>query len=134
MKCSGGHLVRLAGFLAAASLLAIPASASAAPVSCSKFVIGRANSTAYPHFRLPARGSVNGASCSTLRRIAKRLHRGAYDIPDDAGAIAPDWGEVFRIDDRGRTWSCRLQNRGGSGPSYAVRCRSRSAALTWRTG
>ena len=101
---------------------------------CATFIVGEANSTAYPDQRLPARGIARGASCVTLRRIARRLNDGTYPVPAYAPAPAPRWGRYFPVHDGGRRWSCQLQNRGASGPSYAVRCRSGSARLDWNTG
>lgn len=115
------------------ALLAGPTWA-AAGTSCGRFVIGEANSTSYADGELPARGVATRTSCVTLKRIARRLHDGTYPVPDGAGRPAPGWGEAFTVRDRGRRWSCRLQNIGASGPSYAMRCKRRAAALRWTTG
>jgi hypothetical protein len=95
--------------------------------------IATADSTAYPHHQLPARGVASGASCSTLRRIARRLNSGTYPIPLDAGAKG-HYGRPFAVHDRGKRWSCRFEAIGGSGPTYAIRCASGAARLSWRTG
>src|SRR3954463_6229211 len=70
-------------------------SAQAAKKTCGRFIVGRANSSAYRNFRLPARGTADGSSCVTLRRIARRLHTGRYKLPNRAFANAPKWGPVF---------------------------------------
>lgn len=124
--------------LAAAVAIALVASASASTsgklVPCGKFIIGKANSTAYSGGKLPAHGSEQGSSCKTLKRIARRLHSGKYPIPKGSGAPAPRYGKVFYIVDRQRQWGCRLQNRGASGPTYAIKCSSSAARLRWHTG
>jgi hypothetical protein len=125
--------------LIAAGLPAVP-SAGARPSastakSCSRFIVGKANTTRYRRFRLPARGTVSRASCVTLRRIARRMHTGKYKVPAKAIVPAPRWGRPVRVRDGRRRWSCRLQSRGDSGPKYAVRCSSRGGhRLRWRTG
>lgn len=111
------------------------ASDASAAGSCGSFVVGEANSTAYADRELPARGTAQRASCVTLKRIARRMHDGTYPVPSKAGAPAPDYGAPFAVRDRGKRWSCRLQNRGASGPSYAVRCtRPSGSRLRWSTG
>lgn len=101
---------------------------------CGRFVIGKANSTAYARLRLPARGSVTSASCTTLRGIARRLHDGTYRLPSSAFARAPQWGIPAPVRHAGVTWNCRVQNVGMSGPSYRVRCARNRALMTWATG
>jgi len=122
----------------AAALLCATATATAGATAgshkCARFIVGRANSTAYPHMQLPARGTASGASCATLRRIARGLNNGAYRVPSHAGAQAPAYGRPFKITDRGRQWRCRVQDIGLSGPTYAVKCTSASAALRWQVG
>jgi hypothetical protein len=125
---------RTLGVISAALVLAWTAIATAATShTCHTFVIGPANSTAYPRHQLPARGVASGASCSTLRRIARRLNSGTYPIPLDAGAKG-HYGRPFAVHDRGKRWSCRFEAIGGSGPTYAIRCASGAARLSWRTG
>lgn len=102
--------------------------------SCGRFVIGKANSTAYARLRLPARGSATSANCTTLRGIARRLHDGTYRLPASAFARAPEWGRPAPVRHAGVTWKCRVQNVGLSGPSYRVRCARDRALLVWRTG
>ena len=82
----------------------------------------------------PTHGSASGVACSTLRRIARRLHDGTYKAPPGSAVSAPGYGPAFPLRDGGRVWSCRLQNRGLSGPSYAVRCTRGASSLSWRTG
>jgi hypothetical protein len=120
--------------LAACCVVAASASAAGRQVSCARFVVGRANSTAYPRGELPARGVARGVPCKTLRRVARRLNDGTYPIPQGASARAPRYGRPFAVRDRGLTWTCRLQTIGGSGPTYAVKCSHRSARMRWRTG
>lgn len=116
-------------------VVAVVGSASAGQSKdCGRFIVGEANSTAYADMELPARGVASDASCATLKRIARRLHDGTYRIPSDAWEQAPAYGRSFTIRDRGKRWSCRVQNIGASGPSYAVRCRRSYAVLRWRTG
>lgn len=104
------------------------------PNTCRRFIVGRANSTAYPHLRLPAHGVASGVSCATLRRIARGLNNGSYPIPPGVGAHAPHYGRAFSVLDRKRKWSCRLEQIGGSGPTYAVKCSSGSARVRWHVG
>jgi hypothetical protein len=66
--------------------------------------------------------------------MARRLNDGTYKVPPDASARAPAYGTPFSVHDVGLTWSCRLQNRGLSGPSYAVRCNRVSARISWQVG
>lgn len=120
--------------VAAFMVLAVVVSAPAGAATCGRFIVGEANSSAYPGFRLPARGKAVRASCDTLRRIARRLHDGTYPVPRGAGEQAPDFGRSFRVKDRGRSWRCQLQLRGGSGPTYAMACERKQARLTWNTG
>lgn len=131
------HGVSRIGLVSVTALLWLPVAAVASPsdrvVQCPQFIVGQANSTAYPHHQLPARGTARNTSCATLRRIARRLHDGTYRIPSGSSAIAPKWGKTFHLRDHGRRWSCQLQNRGASGPTYAVRCRSGSSRLDWNT-
>jgi hypothetical protein len=117
-------------------ILAFSASvSSAAPnISCGRFIVGKANSTAYPNFQLPAQGSASGAPCSTLTRVARRLNAGTYKIPSGVAARPPSYGPPFSVRDAGRIWFCRLQNRGLSGPSYAVRCSRGATRLRWQVG
>jgi hypothetical protein len=120
----------LTGF--ALAVVAFPASASAA--TCARFIVGEANSSAYPDFELPARGFTAGASCATLRRVARRLHDGTYTVPKNA-AKTEDFGPPFQVRDGGISWKCRLWSKGGSGPTYDVVC-SRAAArvMSWNAG
>lgn len=111
-----------------------PASDDAWAKSCGRFIVGEANSTAYPGLRLPARGSVERAACSTLRRVARRLHDGSYVVPDAAQSRGSEFGSSFTVRDNGRKWSCRLRHEGGSGPTYEVRCRRAGSRLRWKTG
>lgn len=127
-----------AGLILVTSAVWFVAVAVAAPaaglIDCRTFIVGPANSTAYRHHNLPARGTVRHASCATLRRIARGLNSGTYRIPSGATAAQPHWGRTFAVRDLGRRWACELQNRGASGPTYAVRCRSGSSRLAWSTG
>lgn len=107
--------------------------AAARKVSCGAFSVGRANSTAY-RIGLPARGSVAGTPCRTLKRVARRLQNYGYTIPEGAFANAPDWGARFSLRDQAGTWRCEFQSHGLSGPSYVVRCNYRAARLRWRVG
>ena len=122
-------------FAVAAVIASAPTSTAATHErSCGRFIVGQANSTAYPKMKLPARGTVVIAACSTLRRIARRLHDGTYRIPSSAQAPPFKWGRPFTVRDQGRTWSCQLQHQGGSGPTYALRCRRGAARLRWHAG
>ena len=128
---SGGRRFILIPLVILAGFVSVP---SAGAKDCGRFIVGEANSTAYPDRELPARGRTSGAKCRTLKRIARRLHDGTYEVPSDAHAPSPQYGPPFSVRDRGRTWSCSLQNRGLSGPSYAIRCHRGAARLRWRTG
>jgi hypothetical protein len=99
--------------------------------ACGRFVIGEANSTRYPNGELPAHRGASGASCKTLKRIARWLHNG---MPARAIRATTRLGPILSVHDRGRTWSCRLQNHGLSGPSYAARCNRQHGRLRWRGG
>jgi hypothetical protein len=125
-----------AGFISAAAAAAIVPAASAAPRfrSCARFIVGKANSTAYPHMQLPARGRESGSSCTTLHRVARRINNGTYRVPAWAWVASPAYGPPFLISDEGRAWACDVQNDGLSGPSYTVRCDNASARLSWSTG
>jgi hypothetical protein len=125
-------LLLVIGLIAAASTAA--ASAASGFRTCGRFIVGRANSTAYPNMQLPARGRETGSSCVVLRRIARRIQAGTYRIPAWAWAPSPAFGAPFLIRDEGRDWACDVQNNGSSGPSYAVRCDRTSARLSWSTG
>src|SRR3954447_8087175 len=125
------------GLLAGAVFALAPAAPSDAAVrSCKHFIIGRSNSSGFAHFRLPASGRARAASCETLERIARRIHRDQYAHSGAAAyaAWAPAWGPLFQVGDAGVTWSCRFQNQGGSGPTYQARCRHARQRLTWQTG
>ena len=102
--------------------------------SCPRFIVGHANSTAYPNMQLPARGRESGSPCATLHRIARRINNGKYRIPAWAWVASPAYGPPFVINDQGRAWACDVQNDGLSGPSYAVRCDNENARLSWSTG
>jgi hypothetical protein len=126
-----------AGLIAVA--IAVSATVSSASAgsrfqSCPRFIVGKANSTAYPKMQLPARGRESGSSCATLHRIARRINNGTYRIPDWAWVASPAYGPPFLINDNGRAWACDVQNNGLSGPSYAVRCDRANAQLSWSTG
>jgi hypothetical protein len=103
-------------------------------IVCPRFIVGKANSTAYPNMQLPARGRESSSSCATLHRIARRINSGAYRIPSWAWVASPAYGPPFLISDQRRAWACDVQNNGLSGPSYAVRCDRGSARLLWSTG
>jgi hypothetical protein len=132
------RMTRLGLASAAAVLCIAPAALATASeggvTHCRRFIVGQANSTAYPHHRLPARGTATGVSCATLERIARRVNDGTYRIPPGSTAVPPNWGKAFTVRDRRRRWACQLQNRGASGPTYAVRCRSGRSQLAWNTG
>jgi hypothetical protein len=100
---------------------------------CSQFIVGRANSSAYPNMQLPARGTATGVPCLTLRRIARRLQSGQYPVSAGSFARAPLWGHWFSLRDV-RLWQCQGQNRGASGPTYGVRCNNGTARLWWSVG
>ena len=125
-------LVLIAGMIAPG---ATPAASTASGFrACARFIVGRANSTAYPNGQLPARGREAGSSCVVLRRIARRIQDGAYRVPAWAWAPPPAFGPPFLIRDQGKDWACDVHNNGLSGPSYAVRCDRTSARLSWSTG
>ncbi|MTD47290.1 hypothetical protein GKE82_24095 [Conexibacter sp. W3-3-2] len=125
------------GVLLIAAAIAAPLLAGAPPAAaatCPQFIIGQANSSAYPDFQLPARGSTKNASCATLQNIARRLHDGTYQVPD-AAAGRGTYGRAFTVRHAGKAWRCRLRSDGGSGPTYAMRCsRPSGAQLRWTTG
>jgi hypothetical protein len=108
--------------------------AESGTTSCGPFTVGEANSSAYPNRDLPARGSATGSRCTTLERIARRLHSNEYKLPDSAFVNAPEWGPQFSLSDEGSNWKCQFQSHGLSGPSYAVRCSNKTARLRWRAG
>lgn len=112
-------------------LAATPAAADAS--SCSRFIVGAANSSSYTDGKLPASGSTARAACRTLRTVAKRLHRGTYVLPPQAFGRNPHWGRPSPLRHAGRTWRCAVQNVGGSGPSYRVRCSRGAARMSWST-
>jgi hypothetical protein len=119
---------------AVAAAIVSPASATSRYHHCSRFIVGRANSTAYPNMQLPARGRESRSSCTTLDRVARRIHNGKYRVPTWAWVASPAYGPPFLISDEGHAWACDVQNNGLSGPSYAVRCDNRNARLAWSTG
>jgi hypothetical protein len=114
--------------------VSIASSASAARPACPQFIVGQANSTAYPNQQLPARGRQVDSSCATLQRMARKIENGTYRIPAWAWVPAPAYGPPFLIRDRGRPWACDVQNNGLSGPSDTFRCDSNNARLWWSTG
>lgn len=112
-----------------------PAQRSGVDQLCPDFVVGQANSTAYPKHRLPATGGIRGSTCDTLRTFARRMHRGRYEVR--RSARAPKWSADFAVRHAGRTWTCRFQSLGASGPSYSVRCRRGGAGgprIAWTAG
>jgi hypothetical protein len=127
-------IVLLAALFALVSFIAAPAVAAPKSTHCSRFIVGQANSTAYPNRQLPARGTEVRSSCATLRRIARRLQSGKYRVPSKAFALPPAWGSPSPVRDNGRRWMCEFQNRGASGPTYGARCTSGSSQLNWSVG
>ncbi|MCK9249481.1 MAG: hypothetical protein M0P31_10975 [Solirubrobacteraceae bacterium] len=99
---------------------------------CGRFIIGRANSTAYPGMRLPATGRVRNAACSTLRAIGRRIYRGRARIPRIA--VAPGWGRAGAVRVGRQTWRCAGQQRGGSGPTFGLRCSRGGKRITIDAG
>ncbi len=103
--------------------------------SCRKFIVGRANSTAYARMRLPARGSIIGkASCKMLVRVARGVQSGRHRVPRSALTRPGRYGRPFALRDSGKKWRCRYKRIGASGPTYAVSCGSNEAKMQWRTG
>lgn len=125
----------LAPALAAVAMSTAPATAAEPGNACARFIVGTANSTAYDDGGLPARGFARGDTCTTLKRIARNMQGGRIPIPQGSAyhARPPKFGRAFKIYDR-KTWMCRIQNRGASGPSYAVRCTRPGASLRWTAG
>jgi hypothetical protein len=136
LGCSAtGYLLRtaLAVMALAISISATSLASTPEPHQCPQFVVGRADSSAYPRMQLPARGTATGVRCPNLKRVARGLYSGRYRIPASSSAQAPRWGDWFSVRNV-RLWSCQLQNRGLSGPTYAVRCASGRDRLWWSAG
>lgn len=124
----------VAAFAAFALAGVVPAAASPKVMFCARFIVGRADSSAYPDLQLPASGTALGSSCVILRRIARGLQTGTYRLPSTGFARAPEWGTPFVVRDVGQEWTCRFQSRGASGPTYAVRCNRGATELSWHVG
>jgi hypothetical protein len=126
----------VAAFISGAVAVGLVPSASAVSRfhSCPRFIVGQANSTAYPNMQLPARGRESRSSCTTLRRMARRIDAGEYRVPAWAWVASPAFGPPFLVTDEAPAWACDVQNNGLSGPSYTIRCDSKTARLSWSTG
>jgi hypothetical protein len=119
-------------------LLALVLIGSLAPAAearnCPRFIVGKANSAAYDHHRLPARkAKVNRVSCKRMRKLARAFHSGELTLSGRDNGPGR-WRGAFPIEYDGLAWTCRYIWLGGSGPTYNVACRKGSRRARWNVG